>query len=136
MSELRLRRHSERGGADAERVDTGEDRADDAVLTGRIESLEHDQDAPRALGVEPLLELRQPVPQIVEAALRRLLVLEPEVVPRVAHGDLGRRSGRNAQRVDHAATLLVSSRPECSERDEPFEERAADDRALASDCGD
>jgi hypothetical protein len=43
------------------RVDAGEHRADDAVLAGCIEALEHEEDAAPSLGEEALLEELQPL---------------------------------------------------------------------------
>ena len=64
-------------GATAQRVQALEDRADDAVLSGRVNPLEHQEQASGAFGVEPLLEHVETLVQVGELLLTVILV-EPE----------------------------------------------------------
>ena len=56
MPALRLGRRAERGHVDAHRVDALKNLANDAVLPGCVEPLQHEQHAAFALGEEPYLE--------------------------------------------------------------------------------
>ena len=80
----------------AHRVDAVEHAPDDAVLPGRVEALQHEQDAPAVLGVEPVLELVDPLDELLEAPLAVVLV-DPEPVVRPALRDPRRAAGVDPQ---------------------------------------
>ena len=102
---------------DAHRVDALEDLADDPVLAGCVEPLEHEQHAAPALGEEPSLERGQALGEVAADLLRRVLAPEAEVVARIALSEPRRRAGRHADRVDHAATLAPGLRAAAPHRE-------------------
>ncbi len=92
VRQLGRRGHLERGCAAAQRVQAPEDRANDAVLARRVDSLEHEEKALGLFGVEPLLHDVESFVQVGEQPFAAALV-EPEGRVRAALANLRRRSG-------------------------------------------
>jgi hypothetical protein len=84
--DLRPGRHAERSELQADRVDAGEDAADDAVLPRGVESLQDQEDAAPVLGVEAVLEHVDPLVELSEPPLP-LGLLQAEAIGRVTRGD-------------------------------------------------
>ena len=74
VGELDRRRHLERRHGAAHRVERAHHVLDRAVLAGRVDPLEDDQDRVLLLGPEPVLEVGQAVEALLELAAGRRLV--------------------------------------------------------------
>src|SRR4051794_21338294 len=100
--ELHLARDLERGDADALRVHPGEHVLDRPVLAAGVHGLQDDEQRPRRLGVEAILEPAEVLGEVAERLLRRLLA------PRRAVGGGGvaaRERERAAGRHDEAVAV-------------------------------
>ena len=96
----RCRRLERRDGA-ALRVDACEDTADRPVLARGVEPLENQEDAPRSLGVEPLLQRRELFEQRAELSLGVLFPRQAERVARIAPLEISGGSGGDDERIEH-----------------------------------
>ena len=106
VRELVRRRRLEGGDAATLRVDAGEDMPDRAVLARCVEALEDEQDAPRSLRVEPLLQRRELSEQLLELRFRLLLPRQAERRSRVAEVEARGRAGLDDEPVEHRPSLL------------------------------
>src|SRR5206468_5959338 len=104
VRELRRGRRLERRDPAALRVHACENGADDTVLAGRVDSLEHEQETARSLGVESLLEHSEALVQRPEQ-LPPIIFAESERVTRIAVADSRSRPWLHLQRPDHARTF-------------------------------
>src|SRR5262249_51993495 len=107
VRELRRARRPERNDPATLRIDAFEHRADHAVLPGRVESLQDEEDASARLRVEAPLQLLEPAVQLLEHLLRLGLAFQAKGVAGVALGDLCRLPRLDADPPDHPITTLT-----------------------------
>ena len=131
--QLFTRRRLERVNLTAERVDARHHVLDGAVLAGRVHGLEDQQDRPAVLGIEPLLQVGQPLDAVRQQLVGGVLqgdtpgiggldVGQPKagaVADAIARRDVGERRCLHAENVNAgqawagvgASTASTSSRP-------------------------
>jgi hypothetical protein len=108
--ELLGRWRLERRHSDAEGVHAVEDPADSAVFAGRIHSLQHDQHLPVVPGVENVLQLIEPLAELLDEFLALLFASRHRrCVGRIEVCDPDSFPWRDTVAVDHPASISMGS---------------------------
>ena len=105
VRELGRSRCLERGHPAALGIEALEDRPDQPVLAGRVKPLEDEQDAVAGLCVQALLQLLEPLAELVETGMSPDLVVEAEVVAGVSGSETRLGPRRDPDLGEHLGSL-------------------------------